>query len=323
MSRQIFAYIEHNDGAVEDSAFELIKVAEEIDPQAQVTALLFGSGQELEDACQHAASIYPQVWKVDKQEHSYQNAEIIRPQMLNLLPADAIVLAPFNTFGMDLTPGLAIKLDSAHVSDIVGLDGVDGDTLKAVRQEHGGQVHTHVHCDLSAGAVLLVRGGVFPQSEGGQEGAVADKTSEAGDVQVGRKFVEVREAEVGEVDITKEDILVSIGRGIEEEDNIEIAQELAEAMGGVVSCSRPVVDAKWMEKSRQVGTSGMTVKPKIYLALGISGSFQHMGGVKGNPLIGAVNKNTNAPIFQVAHVGVEEDLLEFAPVLTEKVQEMK
>ncbi|MEF8824252.1 MAG: electron transfer flavoprotein subunit alpha/FixB family protein [Desulfohalobiaceae bacterium] len=323
MSRQIFAYIQHNDGAVEDSAFELIKVAEEIDPQAQVTALLFGSGQELEDASQHAASIYPAVWKVDQEGHSYPNAELIRPQMVNLLPADAIVLAPFNTFGMDLTPGLAIKLDSAHVSDIVGLDGVDADTLKAVHQEHGGQVHTHVHCDLSGGAVLSVRGGVFSASEGGQEGTVTDKTSEAGDVQVGRKFVEVREAEVGEVDITKEDILVSIGRGIEEEDNIEIAQELAEAMGGVVSCSRPVVDAKWMEKSRQVGTSGMTVKPKIYLALGISGSFQHMGGVKGNPFIVAVNKNTNAPIFQVAHVGVEEDMLEFAPVLTEKIQEMK
>ena len=323
MSRQIFAYIEHTDGAVEDSAFELIKVAEGIDPQAQVTALLFGSGQELEDACQHAASIYPQVWKVDKQEHSYPNAELIRPQLVNLVPSDAVVLTPFDTFGMDLTPGLAIKLDSAHVSDIVGLDGVEGDTLKAVRQEHGGQVHTHVHCDISGGAVLSVRGGVFPAAEAGQEGAVTDKTADAGEAQAGRTFKEIREAEVGEVDITKEDILVSIGRGIEEEDNVEIAQELAEAMGGVVSCSRPVVDAKWMEKSRQVGTSGMTVKPKIYLAMGISGSFQHMGGVKGNPFIVAVNKNANAPIFQVAHVGVVEDMLEFAPVLTEKIQEMK
>ncbi|MFW5961322.1 MAG: electron transfer flavoprotein subunit alpha/FixB family protein, partial [Desulfohalobiaceae bacterium] len=83
------------------------------------------------------------------------------------------------------------------------------------------------------------------------------------------------------------------------------------------------VDAKWLEKSRQVGTSGQTVKPKAYLALGISGSFQHMGGVKGNPFIVAVNKNPKAPIFQVANVGVVEDLLEFVPVLTEKVQEMK
>ncbi|WP_459904083.1 electron transfer flavoprotein subunit alpha/FixB family protein, partial [Desulfosarcina cetonica] len=96
-----------------------------------------------------------------------------------------------------------------------------------------------------------------------------------------RRFLEVVEAEVGDVDITKSDVLVSIGRGIEDQDNIEIAQELADAMGAVVSCSRPIVDAKWLEKSRQVGTSGQTVKPKVYMACGISGSFQHMGGIKG------------------------------------------
>ena len=101
----------------------------------------------------------------------------------------------------------------------------------------------------------------------------------------------------------------------------EVADELAEAIGAVVSCSRPIVDAKWLEKSRQVGTSGQTVKPKVYLALGISGSFQHLGGLKGNPFIVAVNKNPKAPIFQVADVGVVEDLLDFVPVLTEKIQE--
>ena len=96
-------------------------------------------------------------------------------------------------------------------------------------------------------------------------------------------------AEAGDVDISKEPVLVSIGRGIQEADNVAIAQELAEAMGAVVSCSRPVVDAKWMEKSRQVGSSGQTVKPKVYLACGISGSFQHLAGIKGNPFIVAIN----------------------------------
>jgi electron transfer flavoprotein alpha subunit len=131
----------------------------------------------------------------------------------------------------------------------------------------------------------------------------------------------VVEAEVGDVDITKEEVLVSIGRGIEDEENIELAEELAEAMGAAVSCSRPIVDAKWLEKSRQVGTSGQTVKPKVYMALGISGSFQHMGGIKGNPFILAVNKNPKAPIFQVADVGVEADILDFIPELTEKLGE--
>jgi electron transfer flavoprotein alpha subunit len=151
---------------------------------------------------------------------------------------------------------------------------------------------------------------------------VVDKSGEIGDVSAKRKFIEVLEAEAGEVDITKSDVLVSVGRGIEDEDNLEIVFELAEAMGADVSCSRPIVDAKWLEKARQVGTSGKTVKPKVYMAMGISGSFQHMGGIKGNPFIIAVNKNPKAPIFQVAEVGVEADILEFIPELTEKIQEL-
>ncbi len=159
------------------------------------------------------------------------------------------------------------------------------------------------------------------KSAGGQ---VTDKTGDAGDLaETTRCFLEIVEAEAGDVDITKSEILISVGRGIEDQDNLEIITELAAAMGGDVSCSRPIVDAKWLEKSRQVGTSGQTVKPKVYMALGISGSFQHMGGIKGAPFIIAVNKNPKAPIFQVADVGVVADILEFVPELTEKVSEMK
>ena len=100
-------------------------------------------------------------------------------------------------------------------------------------------------------------------------------------------------------------------------------QELADALGAAVSCSRPVVDAKWMEKSRQVGSSGKTVKPKVYLACGISGAFQHLAGIKGSPFMIAINKNPKAPIFQVADVGIVDDILEFLPELTNKVREMR
>jgi electron transfer flavoprotein alpha subunit len=151
---------------------------------------------------------------------------------------------------------------------------------------------------------------------------VEDKSGEIGDLSVKRRFLELVEAEVGEVDITKSDVLVSVGRGIEDEENIEIAEDLAAAMGAVVSCSRPIVDAKWLEKSRQVGTSGQTVKPKVYMACGISGSFQHLGGIKGSPFIVAINKNPKAPIFQVADVGIEADILEFLPDLTEAIKAM-
>jgi electron transfer flavoprotein alpha subunit len=152
---------------------------------------------------------------------------------------------------------------------------------------------------------------------------MVDKSAEVGALTAARRYLETIVAEAGDVDITKQNVLVSVGRGIQEQDNIAIAQELADALGGAVSCSRPVVDAKWLPKSRQVGSSGQTVKPKVYLACGMSGSFQHLAGIKGNPFIVAINKNPKAPIFQVADVGVVADILEFLPELTEKVREVK
>jgi electron transfer flavoprotein alpha subunit len=322
MAGQVFAYITYKEGVADDSALELVAAAGKIFADAPVTAIVTGSGGNLDTVCNEMAASYQEVWKFDYDALAYPNAEVIRKLLARVLPGDAVVLVPHDTFGMDLGPGLSIIMDSPFVADVVAFEGKDGDTLKVIRQEFSGQVSTHVTCDISAGAVLNIRGGVFQADESkAAAGQVVDKSGESGDLSVPRKFLEIVEAEAGDVDITKEDILVSVGRGIEDEDNIEIAEELAEAVGGVVSCSRPIVDAKWLEKSRQVGTSGQTVKPKVYMALGISGSFQHLGGLKGNPFIVAVNKNPKAPIFQVADVGVVEDLLEFVPVLTEKVQE--
>ncbi len=322
MAGQIFAYITYKEGRADDTALELINAAGKINPDASVTAIVTGSGANLDMVCNEMAASYKEVWKFDNEALVYPNAEAIRKLLVNVLPRDAVVFVAHDTFGMDLSPGLSIKLDSVFVADVVDLEGLEGDTLKVIRQEYSGQVSTHVSCDMSAGAVINIRPGVFQGNESGDAGGqVVDKSADIGDLAVGRRFLEIVEAEVGDVDITKEDVLVSVGRGIEDQDNIEIADELAEAMGAVVSCSRPIVDAKWLEKSRQVGTSGQTVKPKVYMALGISGSFQHLGGLKGNPFIVAVNKNPKAPIFQVADVGIVEDLLDFVPVLTEKIRE--
>ncbi|MFP4667960.1 MAG: electron transfer flavoprotein subunit alpha/FixB family protein [Desulfobacterales bacterium] len=316
---QIFAYILHSNGELDDSALELLAAAKKMDSDAEVTAIVTGSG--IDDVCKKAAESYKTVWKIDNEALSYPNAEVVRKALVNMLPADSFILLPHDTFGMDLGPGLSVKMDSAFVSDVVDIEGVEGNTLKTIREEFSGQVSTHVHCDVSSGAVINVRPGVF-QAAAGQAGEVVDKSGEIGDVSAKRRFIEIQEAEAGEVDITKSEVLVSIGRGIEDEDNMDMAFELAEAMGADVSCSRPIVDAKWLEKARQVGTSGKTVKPKVYMAMGISGSFQHLGGVKGNPFIVAVNKNPKAPIFQVADVGVEADILEFIPELTEKIKEL-
>ena len=324
MAGQIFTYILHKDGVADDTALELAAAAKKIIPDAPVTALATGTGSGLESVCNELTAAYAQVWKIDNEALAYPNAEAIRKLLVSLLPEDAILVLTHDTFGMDLGPGLSIKMNSAYVADVVDVEGVDGDAVKLVRQEYSGMVSTHVQSDISGGAVFTCRPGSFQADESGAAGGqVIDKSSDAGDLSVKRRFIEVVEAEVGDVDITKEDVLVSVGRGIEDEDNIEIAEELAEAMGAVVSCSRPIVDAKWLEKSRQVGTSGQTVKPKVYVALGISGSFQHLGGLKGSPFIVAVNKNPKAPIFQVADVGVVDDLLDFVPELTDKINEIK
>lgn len=321
---QIFAYVAHKEGVLDDAAMELALAVKKIDADATVTAIVTGDGAALDKACSEACAAYQEVWKIGSPALAYPNAEAVRRALADLLPSGAVVLLAHDTFGMDLGPGLSVKQNAAFASDVVDVEGADGDTLKLVRQEFGGQVSAHVDCDISDGAIINVRPGCFQVEETpAAGGSVVDKSGEAGDLDAGRRFLEVVAAETGDVDITKEDVLVSIGRGIEDEDNIEIAQELADAMGSVVSCSRPIVDAKWLEKSRQVGTSGVTVKPKVYLACGISGSFQHLGGLKGSPFIVAINKNPKAPIFQVADVGVEADILDFLPELTEKIEEMK
>lgn len=318
---QIFAYIPFKNGTADDVALEYPEAAKKIDPAAGLTAVVTGSGADLDKVAQEMTRSYKTVVKVGHADLAYPNAEIVRKVLLDVLPHDAVILAPHDTFGMDLAPGLAVKMDSAYAADIVDFGGIDGSALKMVRQELGGAVYTHVTSDISSGAVITIRPGAFVPAEASDAGgAVADKSAEVKDLTAKRKFLEVVAAEVGDVDITKADVLVSIGRGIEEQENIELAQELAEAMGAVVSCSRPIVDAKWLEKSRQVGTSGQTVKPKVYMAMGISGSFQHLGGVKGNPFIVAVNKNPKAPIFQVADVGIVENILEFMPELTQAIK---
>jgi electron transfer flavoprotein alpha subunit len=321
---RIFTYIVHKGGVVDDSAYELAAVARKIDPAASPTAILTGWGADLDTACNALHASHAETWKIANEALAYPNAELIRKALIKVLPSNSIVLVAHEHFGIDLAPGLSIKLNSAFVSDVLGIAGIEGAGLKVVRQEFGGQVSAHVRCDLSSGAVITIRPGAFrPQDGSPLSGTVIDKSADVGQLTAGRRYLETLVAEAGDVDITKHNILVSIGRGIQEKENVAIAQELADALGAAVSCSRPVVDANWMEKSRQVGSSGKTVKPKVYLACGISGAFQHLAGIKGNPFLIAINKNPKAPIFQVADVGIVDDILEFLPELTNKVREMR
>jgi electron transfer flavoprotein alpha subunit len=321
---RIFAYIEHKGGVPDDTAAELLAAAKAIDSAASPTAVVTGWGTDLDAVCHALSASCAEVWKVANEALAYPNAELVRKALAKVVPHDSILLIAHDHFGVDLAPGLSISLGSTFVSDVVSIEGGDGAFLKIVRQEYGGQVSAHVRCDVSSGAVVNVRPGAFkPLESVSGDGRVIDKSSEVGTLSAGRRYLATVVAESGDVDISKQAVLVSIGRGIQEKDNVAIAQELADAMGAAVSCSRPVVDAKWLEKSRQVGSSGQTVKPKVYMACGISGSFQHLAGLKGNPFIVAINKNPKAPIFQVADVGIVDDLLEFLPELTGKIRGLK
>jgi electron transfer flavoprotein alpha subunit len=319
MDSKVFVYVGHNDGRADDSASELAAAAGTLFPNSRPTALVAGSG--VAGVCQEAAAWFGEVWKFDQDALAYPNAELLRPLLVKILPAGSILLLAHDTFGLDLGPGLSVKLGVAYVPDVVGGEGVEETNLKVVRQEFAGQVSAHVHCDVSGGAVITVRPGAFRGSAPSEAaGQVVDRSADAAGLTARRRFVELIQAEAGDVDITREEVLVSVGRGIGEKENLALVEELSEAMGAALSCSRPIVDAKWLDRPRQVGTSGKTVKPKVYLALGISGSFQHMGGIKGNPFLLAINKNPKAPIFQAANVGVVADLLELLPVLTERIK---
>ena len=326
---RIFAYIVHHAGIADDSAAELLAAAAKLAAMAKLdaaqapTAIVTGWGAELDAVCESLKASYREIWKVAHEALAYPNAELVRKALVSVVPRGSVLLAPHNHFGVDLSPGLSVKLDAAYVSDVLDIEGLTGTSLKLVRQEFGGQVSTHVRCDISSGVVIDIRPGAFKPLAGAPAvGRVIDMP--VGHLGAcGRRYLGTIVSETGAVDITKFPVLVSVGRGIQGEENIAIAQELADALGGAVSCSRPVVDARWMEKSRQVGSSGQTVKPKVYLACGISGSFQHLAGLKGSPFLVAINKNPKAPIFRVADVGIVADILEFLPELTGKIRELE
>jgi len=316
---RIFVYVSHRNGVADDTAAEMVAAGRRLDGSQRPTALVAGWGPDLDAVCNNLRSGFQEVWKISHDALAHPHAELVRIALTTVLPPGSILLVAHNHFGVDLSPGLSVKLNAAYVPDVLELEALQGTRLRLVRQEFAGQVNTHVECDVSTGAVLNVRAGAFPPAPDDSAAAPVREVA-VGPLTARRRYLATISPEAGDIDITKYKVLVSVGRGIQDQENIAVAQELAEALGGAVSCSRPVVDAKWMDKSRQVGSSGKTVKPKVYLACGISGSFQHLAGLKGNPFLVAINKNPRAPIFRVADVGIVDDLLEFLPELTKKVR---
>ena len=223
-----------------------------------------------------------------------------------------VVLLGFTINSMGYGPALATKLGAGFASDVFAL-AKEGDSLVATRAFYGSKVHAEVEFPGHDRMILLLRPTAWSPAEGG-----GSATQESVDVSISgsrarhRDFVDVA---TGDVDITTADFLLSVGRGIGDKENLPQFEELAEKMGATLSVSRPIVDQGWMPNSRQVGQSGKTVKPKVYLALGISGAVQHLAGMKTSGTIIAVNSDPEAAIFNVAHYGAVADLFEVAEEL--------
>ncbi len=238
------------------------------------------------------------------------------PVLMDLVreTAPGLVLFPHTSQGMDLAPGLAGRLGLPLVTDCTAIEMEDGLTVR--RQAFAGKVVERLTLKPAATVLLTLQPGAFAEAKDGLETVVEKETVLQIDPRHPRRLVEYLRAASEEVDIGAADILVAVGRGIGKEENVALAEALANALGGTVACSRPVADAGWLPKSRQVGTSGKTVRPRVYVALGISGAFQHLAGMKGADTIIAINKDPAAPIFGIADYGVVGDCVELLPALT-------
>lgn len=231
------------------------------------------------------------------------------------------VLIGATSIGWDLGPLLAARLGSPLVTGCKAIQA-DGDALRVTASFCGGKMLAEVQVKASPAVLVVLPGSFRPDGQAGK--AVVEQRKPFAPLAAGAvSFDGWVLPEAGDVDITQQDMLVAVGRGIQQKDNLELAEQLAQSLGGAVCASRPVVDQGWLPPTRQVGKSGMTVKPKLYLALGISGAPEHQEGMKGANLIIAVNTDPKAPIFDIAHYGAEIDVLDLLPALTEAVQAKK
>ncbi len=230
------------------------------------------------------------------------------------------LLLPNTVNGLDYAPAVATRLGLPYVPDAVNLD-VDGDRLVATRELYGSKVATTNEVDASDGVAVTIRDAEWPATEAAGDAVIASVDVEIDESAIRSTVKGFEEVGAGDVDISEADLLVSVGRGIEEEENLELIEDLAEALGATVSASRPIIDNGWLPKNRQVGQSGKVVTPDVYLAIGISGAVQHVAGMKGAGTIIAINTDPNAPIFDLADYGIVGDLFDVVPALIEEFGE--
>jgi electron transfer flavoprotein alpha subunit len=311
----ILIVAETQGGAIREATYELVTMARGVADASgrDVKSVLIGSGVG-ELAAGLASKGGGETLVVDDPAAANYSVDVWTAAIRAAVGASGadLVMISNTPLGWDVAPRIAAALDSAFVSDCFKIEA-DGDALKLTRRVFNGKLDAELRA--AGTTVVTVQPGAIEAVEASSDGA--SKPLEV-DLSAARaKFVERKQAESTGVDLSKANIIVSGGRGVGDPEKFaEVIQPLADVLGGAMGASRPVVDAGWLPHNYQVGSSGQIVAPKLYVACGISGAIQHLVGMKGSNFILAINKDPDAPIFEVADLGVVADLFDIVPALT-------
>jgi electron transfer flavoprotein alpha subunit len=328
MSDTILVVVEQREGKLNRVSWETITAAQAIAAatgwtleSAVVGATAAGIAAEV--AAKKLAKVY--AVESPKLEPYTPDAFAAALEQLITTKKPKLVLMPHTYQVRDFVPKLATAMGRAVISDCIGFKYENGKLL-FTRQMFQGKLAADVSFNSDAPWFATFQNGAYrgDQAEAGPSPAPVETFPvEIGDGVVRNKPQEVFKEAKQAVDLTQAEIIVSVGRGIKEQKNIELAQQLADALGGDLAASRPICDSGWLPMDRQIGSSGQTVAPKLYLALGISGAIQHIVGMKGSRTIIAVNKDSEAPIFEIADYAVIGNLFDIVPPLIEEVKKAK
>ncbi len=322
MVQDIFVVIEHLQGRVSDISYVMLAAAQALAKGSggKTVAILLGSNAKAL-ASNLAAN---EAYYLDHPKLSEFLPDAYQIVLTGLIKeyTPRAVLFGDTSVGGDVAGRVSVSLNLPVISHCLSVH-VNGNHLQFISQICGGKIMAEGDIPQPTALIMMAPGGFKPEQ--GQS-TQAPKITAVPVVSLEGLRVELKqyiEPETGDVDISKEPLLIAIGRGIQTQDNIELAEDLANAMGGVVCGSRPVVDQGWLQTSRLVGKSGKAVKPKIYLAMGISGAPEHAEAITSSNLIIAINMDSAAPIFNIAKYGTTADLFDLVPVLTEQVRQAK
>ncbi len=321
MSNAILVFAEHLKGEISEITFEMLGAGRGMADALKVPlyAVLFGD-QVTGLAGQLGAA--DKVFVAENSQWQMAPPDALAGALQTLVTSQqvAVVLVGGTNVSMGVGSVLSARTGLPFVNFAKQIQCAGGLTITS--QLFGGKILSDVTLPGGRG-IVSVYPGSFPAEAGRRPQAPPVEKIELSIETPKVKFKKFVEPETGDVDITKQNVLVAVGRGMQSQDNLALADDLAAALGGAVCASRPVIDQGWLPLSRQVGKSGMSVKPRLYLALGISGAPEHWEGMQNAQLIIAVNTDAKAPIFDGAHYGVVGDALEVAPALADKIKARK